>query len=252
MKVVILAGGFGTRLGDLTEVIPKPMIDIGGKPIIHHIMDHYSSYGYNDFVIALGYKSWNIKNYFLNYYNIMNDFSIDFNSGKIEIHNKTIKKWNVSLVDTGLNTMTGGRLKRLTKYLDDEAFMLTYGDGVSDVNISELLKFHKEQKKIGTVTAVRPAARFGEIKVKDKLVESFKEKPQGQLGWINGGFFVFEPEFLNYIEDDETVLEAEPLEKITFKRELSSFKHYGFWQCMDTKRDYDYLLKVWSEKNEWK
>ena len=253
MKVVILAGGFGTRFGNLTEFIPKPMIDIGGVPIIHHIMDHYSSYGYNDFVIALGYKAWNIKSYFLNYHKMINDVSIDFNSGNIIIHKKETKNWNVSLVDTGLNTMTGGRLKRLSKYLDKDTFMLTYGDGLSNVDISKLVDFHKKQKKIGTVTAVRPVARFGEITIKDDLVNSFKEKPQGQAGWINGGFFVFEPEFLDLIEGDMSILEAEPLEKLTSKKELNSFKHYGFWQCMDTKRDYDYLLKMWDErKPEWK
>lgn len=253
MKVVILAGGFGTRLGSITEEIPKPMVEIGGFPIIHHIMEHYSSYGFKDFIIALGYKSWIIKNYFLNYHNSINDISLDMGSGKVKIHYKEKKDWKITLVDTGLKTMTGGRLKRLHEHLSNEPFMLTYGDGLSNVDLNKLLLFHKQNKKIGTVTSVRPVARFGEIIIKDNMVKSFKEKPQAQDGWINGGFFVFESRFLNYIKDENTVLEADPLENLSKNKQLGSFKHKGFWQCMDTKRDHDYLVNMWETQNPpWK
>lgn len=227
MKVVILAGGLGTRLSEYTQSIPKPMIKVGGKPIIYHIMKHFSSYGYNDFYIALGYKGYIIKNY--------------FKKKKID--------WNVNLIDTGRNTMTGGRIRRLKKYLSNEQFFLTYGDGISNVNIRNLLKFHKKQKKQVTLTAVRPPARFGAIKIQNNYVKYFKEKSHLDEGWINGGFFVMDHTFLKYIKDDSTYLEREPLEKITKKKQLVAYKHRGFWHCMDTKRDKDNLEKILRNKN---
>tara|TARA_A100001011_G_C14304495_1_gene842443 strand:+ start:2624 stop:3313 length:690 start_codon:yes stop_codon:yes gene_type:complete len=226
MKVVILAGGLGTRLSEYTQSIPKPMIKVGGKPIIYHIMKHFSSYGYNDFYIALGYKGHIIKNYF----------------------KKKIFDWNINLIDTGRNTMTGGRIKRLKKYLSNEQFFLTYGDGISNVNIKNLLKFHKKQKKQVTLTAVRPPARFGAIKIRNNFVKYFKEKSHLDEGWINGGFFVMNHTFLKYIKDDSTYLEREPLEKITKKNQLVAYKHRGFWHCMDTKRDKDNLDILFKKK----
>ena len=226
MKVVILAGGFGTRLSEYTKTIPKPMINIGGKPMIVHIMNLYAKYGFKDFYIALGYKGEIIKKFF----------------------NKKFFDWNINLIETGKNTMTGGRLKRLKKYIGRETFMMTYGDGLSNVNLKKLLKFHKKNKKLVTLTAVRPPARFGVIKFKGQYVSYFKEKSKLDEGWINGGFFVIEPEFLKFIENDNTYLEREPLEKVTRKRQLVAFKHRGFWQCMDTKRDKDKLNKVLNSK----
>ena len=223
MKVVILAGGFGTRISEYTKTIPKPMIEINRKPILHRIMDHYSTYGYKDFYIALGYKGEVIKKYF---------------------KKKKIKNWNINLIDTGKKTMTGGRLKRLEKVLNKETFLMTYGDGLSNVNIKRLLNFHKKNKKLVTLTAVRPPARFGAIKLKRNAVKYFKEKSKLDEGWINGGFFVMESKFLDYIKNDKTYLEREPLEIICKKKQLSAFKHEGFWQCMDTKRDKDKLEKI--------
>ena len=250
MKVVILAGGFGTRLGELTNTIPKPMLRVGNIPIIHHIMNCYSNYGYNDFLIALGYKSWEIKNYFLNYDYLSNDFTIDFSKQKINKHKSNKLKWKVTLVDTGIETMTGGRLKRLKNYVDSKPFFMTYGDGLSNVNINKLLKFHKKHKKIATVTAVRPIPRFGELDIDDNTVKSFKEKPQSNTGWINGGYFVFDPEIFNLIEGDQTILEAYPLEELSMKGELFAYKHSGFWQCIDTKRDLDYVNNLSHNNNE--
>ena len=226
MKVVILAGGFGTRLSEYTKVIPKPMIKIGKYPIIVHIMKHYYKFGFKDFYIALGYKGNFIKKYFKN-----NKFP-----------------WNVKLVDTGLKTMTGGRLKRLKKYLLNETFMLTYGDGLSNVDILKLINFHKKKKKMITLTAVRPPARFGVIKIQTEYVKYFKEKSQIDSGWINGGFFVIEPSFLKYIKNDKTFLEKSPLEKVTSKKQLVAYKHHGFWQCMDTIRDKIILEKAFKKK----
>ncbi len=228
MKVVILAGGFGSRLAEYTKTIPKPMVKILGKPIIQRIIDHYVSYGHYEFYIALGYKGKVIKNYFLN-----------------KNLNKKIK---INLIDTGRNTMTGGRLKRLTKYLK-ETFLMTYGDGLSSVNIKKLIKFHKKNKKLFTLTAVRPPARFGAIKIKGNYVSYFKEKNNLDEGWINGGFFVIEPEFLKLIKNDKTFLEREPFEKLTKKRKLVAYKHEGFWQCMDTLRDKEILEKKIKIKN---
>lgn len=222
MKVVILAGGMGTRISEYTKTIPKPMIKVGNKPIIYHIMKHYSKYGYKNFYIALGYKGHVIKKYF----------------------RKKFFDWNINLVETGKNTMTGGRLKRLTKILGKERFMMTYGDGLSNVNLNKLLKFHKRNKKKLTLTAVRPPARFGAIKITGSRVNYFKEKSKLDEGWINGGFFVIEPEFLKTIKNDKTYLEREPFENLAKKRQLSAFKHHGFWQCMDTKRDKDILDKL--------
>ena len=227
MKVVILAGGFGTRISEYTKTIPKPMITINKKPIIVHIMEHYFKHGFSDFYIALGYKSSVIKKYF---------------------KNKKFR-WNVNLVDTGLKTMTGGRLKRLKKILGNEAFLMTYGDGLSNVNLTKLLKFHNVNKKLVTLTAVRPPARFGAIKLAGNNVKVFKEKEKMDEGWINGGFFVMESKFLNYIKNDNTFLEKEPLERASKEGQLSAFKHEGFWQCMDTKRDRDKLEKILKEKS---
>jgi len=226
MKVVILAGGFGTRLSEYTKTIPKPMININGKPILIHIMKFYASYGFKDFYIALGYKGEMIKKYF----------------------NKKFYDWNINLIDTGKNTMTGGRLKRLKKYLGRETFMMTYGDGLSNVNLKKLIRFHKRNKKIVTLTAVRPPARFGVVKLKGSRVNYFKEKSKLDEGWINGGFFVMESEFLKFIKNDNTYLEREPLERMSKKKQLVAFKHKGFWQCMDTKRDKDKLDKILKKK----
>ena len=222
MKVVILAGGMGTRISEYTKTVPKPMIKVGNKPIIYHIMKHYSKYGYKNFYIALGYKGHVIKKYF----------------------RKKFFDWNISLVETGKNTMTGGRLKRLTKILGKDRFMMTYGDGLSNVNLNKLLKFHKRNKKKLTLTAVRPPARFGAIKITGSRVNYFKEKSKLDEGWINGGFFVIEPEFLKTIKNDKTYLEREPFENLAKKKQMSAFKHHGFWQCMDTKRDKDILDKL--------
>ena len=226
MKVVILAGGFGTRLSEYTKTIPKPMIQVGGRPILFHIMKHYARYGFKDFYIALGYKGEILKKYF----------------------NKNFFGWNINLIETGKNTMTGGRLKRLKKYIGEETFMMTYGDGLSNVNLKNLLKFHKKNKKLVTLTAVRPPARFGALKLKGQNVSYFKEKSKLDEGWINGGFFVMEPNFLKFIENDNTYLEREPLEKVCKKKQLGAFKHKGFWQCMDTKRDKDALNKILNSK----
>ena len=226
MKVVILAGGFGTRLSEYTKTIPKPMIDIAGKPMLIHIMKFYAKYGFKDFYIALGYKGEIIKKFFKkNYFN-----------------------WNINLIQTGKNTMTGGRLKRLKKIIGKETFMMTYGDGLSNVNLKKLIKFHKKNKRLVTLTAVRPPARFGALKLKGNFVNYFKEKSKLDEGWINGGFFVMEPKFLNFIKNDGTYLEREPLERITKNKQLIAFKHKGFWQCMDTKRDKDNLEKVLKSK----
>tara|TARA_Y100000748_G_scaffold303877_2_gene310630 strand:+ start:431 stop:1201 length:771 start_codon:yes stop_codon:yes gene_type:complete len=254
MKVVILAGGFGTRISEETDLVPKPMIKIGSKPILWHLMSHYAKYGYKEFILALGYKSEVVKEYFINYPAVNSDFTIEMNSGKLSIHSKENLDWKVTLVDTGLNTMTGGRLARLKEHLkDEENFMLTYGDGLSDVNIAELVEFHKQHKKLVTVTAVHPVARFGEMIIEDNVVKNFKEKPQIDQGWINGGFFVVNKKFLNYIKGDHTILEKEPLESVCNDNELMSFKHEGFWQCMDTLRDKKSLEKLWNEeKAPWK
>ena len=253
MKTVILAGGFGTRLAEYTQVIPKPMVSIGGKPILWHIMNHYAKFGHKDFYVALGYKGKDIKEYFLNYFATHSDFTVDLSTGKIETRNVDQVDWKVTLVDTGSDSMTGGRLLRLKEYLLDGPFFLTYGDGLSNVNIDDLLKFHRAQNKKITVTAVHPGARFGELVIEENKVVEFAEKPQIGQGWINGGYFVLEPEFLNYLSADDTILEKYPLEQAARDGELASFKHEGFWHCMDTKRDHDVLKKMWSSGNPpWK
>jgi glucose-1-phosphate cytidylyltransferase len=246
MKVVILAGGYGTRLAEFTDVIPKPMVPVGGKPILLHIMQTYASRGFNEFILALGYKADVIKQYFLNYASINSDFTVSMSDGSIEFHNSSSLDWKVTLVDTGLNTMTGGRVKRLKDHINDETFMLTYGDGVSDVDVGEVLKFHKQHGQMVTVTTVRPSARFGELDIKEDTVNSFAEKPQTSKGWINGGYFVIEPEFIDSIDGDETILERQPLEGVAHKGQLMAYRHEGFWQCMDTVRDRDYLEKLWA------
>tara|TARA_B110000285_G_C15086468_1_gene596495 strand:+ start:748 stop:1440 length:693 start_codon:yes stop_codon:yes gene_type:complete len=227
MKVVILAGGLGTRVSEFTKTIPKPMIEVCKKPLIYFIMKHYANYGFKDFYIALGYKGHVIKKYF----------------------KKKNFGWNINLIDTGQNTMTGGRLKRLKRYLGNETFMLTYGDGLSDINIKKLVNYHKKNKKLVTLTAVRPPARFGAIKISGNKVKYFKEKSKLDEGWINGGFFVMQPEFLNYIKSDQTFLEREPMQILTKKNQLIAFKHNNFWQCLDTKRDRDNLNTIFKKKN---
>ena len=245
MKVVILAGGFGTRLSEYTENIPKPMITIGGRPILWHIMKTYASFGHTDFYLALGYKAEVIKEYFLHYRNLNSDLTIDLSNGDIKSHQNDKIDWNVTLVQTGIESMTGGRLKRMQQYIGNEPFLLTYGDGVSNIDIESLLKFHKSHGKMVTVSAVHPRARFGELEIlKDKVV-SFQEKPQTTQGWINGGYFVIEPEFFDLIDNDDTILEKKPLETVANNGELMAFHHDGFWQCMDTKRDRDSLEKMW-------
>ena len=251
MKVIILAGGLGTRLGELTERKPKPMIEIGNKPILWHIMKIYASFGFNEFIVALGYKSLEIKNFFSNYALNTKDFEIDMATGNINFLDKDDLNWKVTLVDTGLNTMTGGRIKRLKDFINEETFMLTYGDGVADINIRELFHFHKKNKKIVTVTAVRPIARFGELVIEDTLVRDFQEKPQISEGWVNGGFFVCEPSVFDFIKDDQTVFERDPLEDICKIHQLAAFKHNGFWQCMDTKRDKKNLDDLWQRNKAY-
>lgn len=244
MKVVILAGGYGTRLSEYTSAMPKPMVPVAGKPLIWHVMKTYSHFGFKDFVIALGYKSSHIKEYFLNYRNLNSDFSINLNSGDITHLELDLVDWNVTLCDTGEHTMTGGRVKRLANVVGAAPFLLTYGDGVANVDINRLLEFHQKGQKLITVTAVRPPARFGELELEGDRVRSFREKPQLQQGWINGGFFIVEPGFLKLIDGDKTMLEREPLELATKMGELMAYKHHGFWHCVDTKRDLDALNEL--------
>jgi glucose-1-phosphate cytidylyltransferase len=253
MKVVILAGGYGTRLSEYTDLIPKPMVEIGGKPILWHIMKTYSHYGFNEFIICLGYKGNIIKEYFLNRFKYDSDITIDFNNNDIQIHNKINEPWKVSLIDTGLSSMTGGRIKRIQPYIND-TFLLTYGDGVANINITESIQHHKKHKRKITVTAVQPAGRFGGLEIEDDiLVKSFIEKRRSDSPWINGGFFVCEPEIFNYIKEDETVFESDVLEQIASKNELTSYKHYGFWECMDTAKERNNLNNLWNKNQaEWK
>lgn len=254
MKTVILCGGMGSRLSEETTLKPKPMVTIGGKPILWHIMNIYSTHGFNDFVLALGYKGEVIKEYFINYAAMSSDFNVDLATGEIRYGRSQRPNWKVRLVDTGDNSMTGGRLLRLKEDLAGEkSFMLTYGDGVSNINIRQLLQFHLEHGKTATVTAVRPVARFGGIHIKDNQVDHFIEKPQGGEGWINGGFFVFNQKIFDYLEDDQTILERAPLESATQDKQLMAFKHEGYWQCMDTIRDKQLLEELWSQgEAPWK
>jgi len=253
MKVVLLAGGLGTRLSEETVLKPKPMVEIGGKPILWHIMKIYSSYGFNDFIICLGYKGYLIKEYFHHYYLHQTDITIDLKNNKESFHHSKADPWSITLVDTGLNTMTGGRLKRVREYLDDEPFMMTYGDGVADINISDLVKFHKENGKLATLTSVQPSGRFGALEMQGNTIKAFKEKPKGDGSYINGGFFVLDPSVIDSISGDDTVWEREPLEKLAADNELIGFKHDSYWQPMDTLRDKRELEELWeSGKAPWK
>jgi glucose-1-phosphate cytidylyltransferase len=247
MKTVILCGGLGTRLSEETQLRPKPMVEVGGRPILWHIMKIYERYGINDFILALGYKGELIKDHFLNYHGQQSDLVINLKNGKVDYSNPTAENWRVSLINTGAMTMTGGRLLRLKSHLQSTGtFMLTYGDGVANVDIAALLSFHRSHGRMATVTAVRPPVRFGDLTIEDNQVISFQEKPQAKEGWINGGFFVFEPEIFDYIQDDNTMLEREPLEQITKANQLMAFNHPGYWQCMDTLRDKQALEELWA------
>ena len=241
MKVVILAGGFGTRLSEFTDVIPKPMVKVGDRPMIWHIMETYAKFGHKDFYLALGYKQEIFKDYFANWRNHASNMTIDFNEKSTTYHEKKNYDWRVTLVDTGQDTMTGGRVKRMKNFIGDETFLLTYGDGVANINLQDLVDCHKRNGKLCTVTAVRPLARFGELKTDNETVVSFEEKPQTVEGWINGGFFVVEPDFLNLIADDTSVLEKDPLETAVRLGQLACYRHEGYWQCMDTRRDVEDL-----------
>jgi glucose-1-phosphate cytidylyltransferase len=253
MKVIILAGGFGTRLSEYTDTVPKPMVTVGGRPILWHIMRTYAHYGLKDFFLALGYKAELIKEYFLNYHSVNSDFTVDLGTGEISPHNAEDTDWRVTLVQTGLDTMTGGRVQRMRSFIGNETFMLTYGDGVANIDLGALLDFHRSHGKMVTVTAVRPGARFGELMIDGGQVKTFQEKPQLGQGWINGGYFVIEPKFFDLISSDSVILEREPLEEAARMGELMAFSHEGFWQCMDTKRDRDALEAIWSSgKAPWK
>lgn len=254
MKAVILAGGLGTRISEETILRPKPMIEIGGKPILWHIMKTYSSSGINDFIICCGYKGYLIKEYFSNYFLHTSDVTFDMQKNSMEIHQRFAEPWRVTLVDTGEDTMTGGRLKRVSGFIEnEEAFCFTYGDGVSDINIQSLINFHRDQKVKATLTAVYPPGRFGALNIKDNKVITFKEKPKGDGGMINGGFFVLSPSVLNYIKDDATLWEREPLETLASQGQIAAFRHTGFWQPMDTLRDKNYLEDLWvNDKAPWK
>ena len=253
MKAVILAGGFGTRISEETQFKPKPMIEIGGMPLLWHIMKSYSTYNINDFVICCGYKGYMIKEYFANYFLHMSDVTFDIKNNKMNVHKKFGESWNVTLVDTGIDTQTGGRLKKIEEYLDDETFCFTYGDGISDIQIDQLVRFHNDNKTVATVTAVQPSARFGALDIRENKVISFKEKPPGDGNWINGGYFVLEPSVFDYLGDNSTVWEEEPVENLTRDGQLSTYKHSGFWQSLDTLRDKNKLEELWSKGNApWK
>ena len=255
MKVVLLAGGFGTRISEESHLKPKPMIEIGGQPILWHIMKEYSSYGFNEFVICAGYKQQVIKEYFANYYLHRSDITFDFTAqNEMVVHNNVAEPWKVSIVDTGLNTMTGGRIKRVRDYIGNDTFMLTYGDGVCDINIKELYDFHKKSGKLATMTAIQPGGRFGTLDIDESnTIERFSEKRKEDGGWINGGYMVIEPQVIDYIDGDQTVFEREPLERLAAEGQLQAYKHDGFWQCRDTLRDKN-LLEELLEQNKapWK
>jgi glucose-1-phosphate cytidylyltransferase len=255
MKAVILAGGLGTRLSEETVIKPKPMVEIGGQPILWHIMKIYSFHGINEFIICCGYKGYIIKEYFANYFLRMSDVTFDMKNNRMDVHSGNAEPWRVTLVDTGEDTLTGGRLKRVRKHIDHETFCFTYGDGVSNVNITELIQFHHAQKTLATLTAVQPPGRFGAIALHQgqTLISSFHEKPEGDGAYINGGYFVLEPEVLDYIADDFTTWEQEPLQKLAHSGQLAAFKHTGFWQPMDTLKDKNYLESLWQQGNApWK
>ncbi|MBA2269742.1 MAG: glucose-1-phosphate cytidylyltransferase [Chthoniobacterales bacterium] len=253
MRTVIMAGGLGTRLAEESASKPKPLVEIGGRPILWHIMKIYASHGFREFVVALGYKGELIKYFFLNLYRLGNDLTIDLKDGQVEVHECGREDWRVHLHDTGADTLTGGRLKRLKGLLDGGTFMMTYGDGVADVNIPAVLAFHKKMGRIATVTAVRPPARFGGLEFNGDLVAAFSEKPQVGEGWVNGGFFILEPGVFDYIDSDQTSFEREPLERLADAGQLAVFRHEGFWQCMDTVRDVRYLNDLWEAgESPWK
>jgi glucose-1-phosphate cytidylyltransferase len=255
VKVVILAGGFGTRLSEETTVRPKPMVEVGNEPILWHIMKSYSHHGLNEFVICLGYKGWMIKDYFYNYFLRHSDVTMDLASNTMEVHHAQAEPWKVTLVDTGVSTLTGGRLKRVKEYIGDDAFCFTYGDGVCDVDIADTIRFHKEHGKLATLTAIQPPGRFGSLEIRDNAhISSFKEKVAGDIGWVNGGYFVLEPQVIDYIPGDGATMpwEAEPLERIAREGELVAYKHPGFWQCMDHLSDKVLLEKLWDEGAPWK
>ncbi len=253
MKTVILAGGMGSRLQEETVTRPKPMVEIGGRPILWHIMSLYAAYGHDEFVVALGYKGQFIKDYFLNFYALNNDLTVDLSDGTTTVHDGRHPNWKVHLVDTGLNTLTGGRVKRVQQWVGAERCMLTYGDGLADVNLNELIAFHESHGKLATVTAVRPPSRFGSFSLEGERVLRFEEKPQAGEGWINGGFFVLEPGFFDYLEDDQTILEREPMERLAQDGELVAYRHSGFFQPMDTIREKQQLEQLWASGNPpWK
>jgi glucose-1-phosphate cytidylyltransferase len=253
MKAVILAGGLGTRISEETEVRPKPMVEVGGRPILWHIMKLYSAHGVNDFIICLGYKGYVIKEYFANYFLHMSDVTIDIANNRTEVHQRGGEPWRITLVNTGEDTQTGGRLKRVQRYVGEEDFCFTYGDGVADVDIGSLIRFHREQGTIATVTAVQPPGRFGSLDIKRNRISRFEEKPPGDSGWINGGFFVLSPKVFDYIKGDGTAWEREPLERLAREGQLAGFPHPGFWQCMDTLRDRVHLEELWrSGRAPWK
>ncbi len=247
MKVVILAGGYGTRISEESHLRPKPMIEVGEKPIIWHIMKMYAHYGFDEFVICAGYKQQIIKEWFSNYFLYNSDITFDFtDNNRMIVHNNVAEPWKVTIIDTGINTMTGGRIKRIQKFIGDETFLMTYGDGVSDVDIRNVVEFHKKKGGYATLTAVQPEGRFGNIDIENGKIKSFREKDKHDMGWINGGFMVLEPSVFNYISGDSTIFEQEPLEKMANEGQLNSFKHYGFWQCMDTMRDHEKLEELWA------
>ena len=254
MKAVILAGGFGTRLSEETTIKPKPMVEIGGRPILWHIMKIYSSFGFNEFIICLGYKGYVIKEYFANYFLHEADVTFDLSNNQMEVHNRNAEPWKVTLIDTGQDTMTGGRLLRVKDYVGDETFMMTYGDGVADINIENLLRQHKEKDQIATLTAVQPSGRFGAIKLdKNNNILQFQEKPEGDGAWINGGFFVLKPEIFNYLSDDTTIFERQPLENLAKDGQLNAYYHHGFWMPMDKLSDKKNLEEMWNKGDaKWK
>jgi glucose-1-phosphate cytidylyltransferase len=253
MKVVILAGGLGTRLQEETSIKPKPMVEVGGRPIIWHIMKGYAAFGYREFVVALGYRGEVLKDYFLNYHHHARNLTVRLDNGRVTLHPGECEDWTVHLVDTGLETRTGGRVKRAAEYIGREPFLLTYGDGVGNIDISKLVEFHRSHGKLATITAVRPPARFGQMEFEGEKVVRFEEKPQIGEGWINGGFFVFQPRIAEFIAEDRISLEREPLERLAADGQLAAYRHDGFWHCMDTLRDVQLLEKIWSEGDApWK
>ncbi|MBF0549570.1 MAG: glucose-1-phosphate cytidylyltransferase [Deltaproteobacteria bacterium] len=253
MKAVILAGGLGTRISEETHLRPKPMVEIGGKPILWHVMKIYSAHGINEFIICLGYKGYIIKEYFANYFLHMSDVTFDMQKNWMKVHNNSCEPWRVTLIDTGMNTMTGGRLRRVREYLDDEDFCFTYGDGVSNVNIAELVAFHKSHGKLATLTAIQPPGRYGSLDMDDLVIRNFQEKPKGDGGWINGGFFILSPKVIEYISADDSIWERQPLEQLAAQGQLCAYKHDGFWKAMDTLRDKTTLEELWeSGQAPWK